>query len=848
MALMPDETRVHLTRLTPQALFYLGEHALKHKLLCIEEEAGTQGASYSLRTMQSQKELTIASTGKDPQSGKLETHTYRVAGPVALLLTTTEPRLDEETQSRFVVLAVDESPAQTQRILQQQRQAETVEGLKAKLEREAIVQRHHAAQRLLREDLQVVNPLAPSLVWPEGRLRARRDQKKLLALLRAVAYLRQAQKEVQHLEAGGREVAYVEVDQEDVAIVRRLAPVVLGPTLDELSVPARRLLDELRRLGKPRLSRREARRRSAGATTRSRRTCASSSSWSTSPSSTAAARACASSTSCCPAPRRRRCSIRSGPRDERAAARSVERYLAHCGPAASPPARSSPTASTCGSSATGSRRRRPSLALARGAPRHGAGVPAAPAHRRGARRDRPGASARRVDAARPALRPQEPLRLGRSGGRVRQQPGRGPRAAEARAPAAAHADVDRGEPHPRRRQRRAPLDLRDRAMLEVLWATGMRIKELAELELLDVDLTAGELYIRHGKGNKTRLVPLTRRPRSAAVEQYLSHGAAAARPRRRADEPPLRHGRRAAASARTTCRCASPACACARTCAAASRRTPGATAWPRSSSRPAPICAPSRSCSATSRSRPPSATPASTSATSSASSRSATRGNASATMTEVDAYLVHLEAVGRTPATLADVGYWLGRLRRLLDPTPLRDATRDDLDRFAVAIGYLAPATRGPGPLVPRGLLPLARARRPHPRSARRRRCRGPACATSSTRARCSARPTSRACSTRPTPTTPIGLRDRAVLELLYGTGLRRQELAGLDLGDWLVSEGVVLVRRGKRRKERLVPLGRCAAAARRRLPAPRPHGAAGRGRDAALFVTRSAAASTRGP
>jgi DNA primase catalytic core len=259
VALLPDEARVHLTRLTPQALFYLGEDALRHKLLCIEEEAGTQGASYSLRTMQSQKELTIASTGKDPQTGKLRTDTYRVAGPVALLLTTTEPRLEEETQSRFVVLAVDESAAQTQRILQEQRRAETLDGLTARLRREAIIARHHAAQRLLRENLQVVNPLAPTLLWPEGRLRARRDQKKLLVLLRAVAYLRQWQKEVQHLVAGGREVAYVEVDEADVAIVRRLAPVVLGPTLDELSVPARRLLGELQRVNQPRFSRREAR-------------------------------------------------------------------------------------------------------------------------------------------------------------------------------------------------------------------------------------------------------------------------------------------------------------------------------------------------------------------------------------------------------------------------------------------------------------------------------------------------------------------------------------------------------------------------------------------------------------
>ena len=64
------------------------------------------------------------------------------------------------------------------------------------------------------------------------------------------------------------------------------------------------------------------------------------------------------------------------------------------------------------------------------------------------------------------------------------------------------------------------LDLRDRAMLEVLWATGIRIKELAELELLDLDLTSGELCIRAGKGNKPRLVPLTR-PAKAALAEYL---------------------------------------------------------------------------------------------------------------------------------------------------------------------------------------------------------------------------------------------------------------------------------------------------------------------------------------
>jgi integrase/recombinase XerC len=57
------------------------------------------------------------------------------------------------------------------------------------------------------------------------------------------------------------------------------------------------------------------------------------------------------------------------------------------------------------------------------------------------------------------------------------------------------------------------------------------------------------------------------------------------------------------------------------------------------------------------------------------------------------------------------------------------------------------------------------------------------------------------------------GLRDRAVLEVLYGGGLRVSELCGLSLGDWDRQENVVRVL-GKGRKERIVPLGRKARAA----------------------------------
>lgn len=59
----------------------------------------------------------------------------------------------------------------------------------------------------------------------------------------------------------------------------------------------------------------------------------------------------------------------------------------------------------------------------------------------------------------------------------------------------------------------------------------------------------------------------------------------------------------------------------------------------------------------------------------------------------------------------------------------------------------------------------------------------------------------------KPEATTPLGSRDRAILETLYATGMRVGELVGLDLSDVDCSSGHVLVT-GKRGKERIIPLG----------------------------------------
>ena len=54
----------------------------------------------------------------------------------------------------------------------------------------------------------------------------------------------------------------------------------------------------------------------------------------------------------------------------------------------------------------------------------------------------------------------------------------------------------------------------------------------------------------------------------------------------------------------------------------------------------------------------------------------------------------------------------------------------------------------------------------------------------------------------------PLGLRDRAILEVFYSTGMRRMELAGLKLYDLDAERGTVMIRQGKGKKDRMIPMG----------------------------------------
>lgn len=248
LAFVPPEERVKYSALTGQALYYLSDADLKHKILAIVEEEGAERASYALKLLQSEGELTIASTGKDPHTGRMVTQEYRVEGPVMIFLTTTAVDIDEELLNRCLVLTVDEGREQTAAIHKLQRERETLAGLMRVQTRNLILNTHRAAQRLLRP-LAVVNPFAEQLTFLDDRTRTRRDHGKYLSLIRAIAFLHQYQRPIKTvLTPEGRTLAYIEATLADIAAANRLAHVVLGRCLDEMPPQTRRLLALLEKL------------------------------------------------------------------------------------------------------------------------------------------------------------------------------------------------------------------------------------------------------------------------------------------------------------------------------------------------------------------------------------------------------------------------------------------------------------------------------------------------------------------------------------------------------------------------------------------------------------------------
>ena len=240
--LTPPEDVLFFTRITAQALTYLAEGTLQGKLLIVEERTGAEAAEYSIRVLQSRQKLTQAVPLKDPATGKISTQILTVEGPVAYLETTTDAKINHENATRCFEITLDETPEQTQRIHQVQRERrmpsqENLHRLAADIR-----ERHHNAQRLL-EPVLVFIPYAGQLTFPDKKLRNRRDHERFLCLIEASAFLHQHQRQRGQTDEGD---AYVLAALDDYELAYTLAQDVLAQTLHELSRGAKDVWQQAR--------------------------------------------------------------------------------------------------------------------------------------------------------------------------------------------------------------------------------------------------------------------------------------------------------------------------------------------------------------------------------------------------------------------------------------------------------------------------------------------------------------------------------------------------------------------------------------------------------------------------
>jgi len=190
--LIPEEAVKRYTRVTDGSFYNQGEHYFSHKLLCFEDIDGLkEEALLAVRELQS-SEILITSTSFKDEHGNIRGAERIVRGPIASISCTTKAELYEDNISRCFVIAVDESRAQSLRIIEYQnkKSAGKIDGRDEQMVRGFV-------QNCLRmlDKLEVVNPFADKIKLPEDAHKIRRLNELYQSFVRQITLLNQYQRE-----------------------------------------------------------------------------------------------------------------------------------------------------------------------------------------------------------------------------------------------------------------------------------------------------------------------------------------------------------------------------------------------------------------------------------------------------------------------------------------------------------------------------------------------------------------------------------------------------------------------------------------------------------------------------
>jgi len=192
--LVPEESMIYLTQVTPRSFYYGEEDYLKNKSIFIAEADGLKEAEFPIKQMMSEGRLAISSTRTDPKSGEHTTDNREIEGPAQFVITEPLESLNEEITNRCVTLVLDMSLKQTERIMEYQRLLHSPDGVNLRKQKEIICDFYRHVQREL-QPLEIINPYSKYLSFSARSHQARRDHQKYLTLLDCITLLFQHQRE-----------------------------------------------------------------------------------------------------------------------------------------------------------------------------------------------------------------------------------------------------------------------------------------------------------------------------------------------------------------------------------------------------------------------------------------------------------------------------------------------------------------------------------------------------------------------------------------------------------------------------------------------------------------------------
>ncbi len=235
MEMIPEPDRHIWTRISDKSLYHAGTK-FKHSSIAVEDWDGlSEEVQYVVREMQSGKRLSSTITQK-MANGKMENVEILAEGPISTLMCTTRGAVYEDNMSRCLLVAVDESEEQTERILDYQYRKDRGE-INKQAEEDGIIKLQNLVHVLAPKE--VVNPFAGKVQLPKKVHKIRRLNHLFQCFVKQITWLHQYQRKADKM---GRIIT----TKEDVQLAIKLLFETIILKIDELDGSLRQFYEELK--------------------------------------------------------------------------------------------------------------------------------------------------------------------------------------------------------------------------------------------------------------------------------------------------------------------------------------------------------------------------------------------------------------------------------------------------------------------------------------------------------------------------------------------------------------------------------------------------------------------------